>query len=157
MWYECKIKYTRMGDDDKVKTFNQSYLFDALTFTEAETRVNKQMSEYISTEFKVTNIKPANFSQVIPCEGEADRWFKCKLVCIYFDQERATEKKANSYILIQANDLKEAYEMLSENIAGTVNDFEIPAIAESPILDVFPYPQEELASEEQNRMTEDSE
>ena len=51
MWYECKIKYSRIDEDDRVKTFNQPYLFDAMSFTEAEARVNEEMVQYISTEF----------------------------------------------------------------------------------------------------------
>ena len=80
MWYECKIKYSRIDEDERSKTFNQAYLFDALSFTEAEARVNEEMRQYISTEFKITNIKVANFSEICPNEN-GDRWFKCKFVC----------------------------------------------------------------------------
>jgi hypothetical protein len=45
MWYECKIKYSRIDEDERSKTFNQAYLFDALSFTEAEARVNDEMRQ----------------------------------------------------------------------------------------------------------------
>lgn len=138
MWYECKIKYSRIDEDDRVKTFNQPYLFDAMTFTEAEARVNEEMSQYISTEFKITNIKVANFAEICPNEA-GDRWFKCKLSHITIDEEKGTEKKANSYILVQANDVKDAYDVLAASLTDTVSTYEIPSVVESPILDVFPY------------------
>jgi hypothetical protein len=34
-------------------------LVDALSYTEAESRINEEMSAYISEEFKITNIKVA--------------------------------------------------------------------------------------------------
>jgi hypothetical protein len=138
MWYECKIKYVRIDEDDRTKTFNQAYLFDALSFTEAEARVNEVMREYISTEFKITNIKVANFSEICPNEN-GDRWFKCKLSCITLDEEKGTERRSNSYILVQANDVKDAFDVLSASLTETISNFEIPSITESPILDVFPY------------------
>jgi hypothetical protein len=36
-------------------------LVDALSHTEAESRINEEMSAYISEEFKITNIKVANY------------------------------------------------------------------------------------------------
>ena len=143
MWYECKIKYARAGDDDKIKTFHQSYLFDALTFTEAEARANEKMAEYISTEFKITNIKLANFSEILPSEqADSTAWFKCKLHFLYLDEQKGTEKKQTEYILAQANNVKDAYEKLHAYFSENAQDFEITAVAESPILDVFPYQQE---------------
>lgn len=138
MWYECKIKYSRIDEDDRVKTFNQPYLFDAMSFTEAEARVNEEMVQYISTEFKITNIKVANFAEICPNEA-GDRWFKCKLSCITIDEEKGSEKRANSYILVQANDVKDAYDVLAASLTDTVSNYEIPSVVESPILDVFPY------------------
>jgi hypothetical protein len=35
----------------------EPYLVDALSYTEAESRINEEMSAYISEEFKITNIK----------------------------------------------------------------------------------------------------
>ena len=40
---------------------------------------------------------------------------------------------------MQANDVKDAYDVLAASLADTVGNFEIPSVQESPILDVFPY------------------
>jgi hypothetical protein len=137
-WYECKIKYRKTDENGKDKLVSEPYLIDALSFTEAEKRTQEELSQYISTEFRITNIKTANYSEIIPVE-DGDRWFKCKLSLISFDEEKGQERRSNSYMLVQANTAKEAYDNLYEYLNGTTSDFEIPAIAESPILDVFPY------------------
>jgi hypothetical protein len=41
-------------------------LVDALSHTEAESRINEEMSAYISEEFKITNIKVANYAEIHP-------------------------------------------------------------------------------------------
>jgi hypothetical protein len=43
------------------------------------------------------------------------------------------------YMLVQANDVKEAFENTTKAMENTMGDYSIPAITESPILDVFPY------------------
>jgi hypothetical protein len=37
-----------------------------LCHTEAESRINEEMSAYISEEFKITNIKVANYAEIHP-------------------------------------------------------------------------------------------
>jgi hypothetical protein len=51
-WYECKVKYRKqMKLAHKITT--EPYLVDALSYTEAESRINEEMSAYISEEFKI--------------------------------------------------------------------------------------------------------
>ncbi len=84
------------------------------------------------------NIKVANFSEVHPFEN-SDRWFKSKVSLVALDQESGKEKKTNLYMLVQANDIKEAFENTTQALVETMGDYSIPSITESPILDVFPY------------------
>lgn len=138
MWYEVKVKYSKIDDNERIKTFNQPYLFDALTFTEAEARATEEMGKYLSEGFKITNIKVANFSEIFPSE-HGDRWFKCKVSLVTLDEDKGLEKRTNTYVLVQALDVKDAYEYLTEQFADTVSDYSIPSITESPIIDIFPF------------------
>ena len=58
-WFECKIKYEKTMEDGLQKKVSESYVVDALSFTEAEDRIIEEMSSYISGEFKVADIKQA--------------------------------------------------------------------------------------------------
>lgn len=137
-WYECKVKYRKTDDTGTQKVTTEPYLVDALSYTEAETRINEEMSAYISEEFKITNIKIANYAEIHPFEN-ADRWFKSKVSLMAYDEESGKERRSNMYILVQANDVKEAYDNTIAIMKNTMGDYSIPAIAESPIMDVFPY------------------
>ena len=142
-WFECKVKYVKIGTDGKEKMVSENYLIDAVSFTEAESRINKELEPYISGEFTVTNIKMANFSELVPSEN-GDRWFKCKVAFITLDEEKGIEKRSNTYMLVQANNVKDAYEFLQKALSDTMSDYEIPAIQESPLMDVFTYFEDEL-------------
>lgn len=137
-WYECKVRYQKTDQNGKEKKVNEPYLVDAVSFTDAEKRINEMLEPYISGEFQVTNIKIANYNELHPNEA-GDRWFKCKVAFVNLDEEKGVEKRSNTFMLIQANNVKEAYDSIVELLRGTVSDYEIPAIQESPIMDVFPY------------------
>ena len=137
-WFECKVKYEKMGEDGKEKMVSEPYLIDAVSFTEAESRMHKEMEPYITGEFFVSTIKIANFSELLPNEN-GDRWFKCKVTFISIDEEKGVEKRSNTYMLVQANDVKEAYDNLDKSLSDTISEYEIPSIQETPIMDVFNY------------------
>ncbi len=137
-WYECKVKYRKTDESGVQKMTTEPYLVDAISYTEAESRINEEMSAYVSEEFKITNIKVANYAEIHPFEN-SDRWFKSKVSLIAYDEESGKERKSNMYLLIQANDVKEAFDNTNEAMNNTMGDYTIPAVAESPIMDVFPY------------------
>lgn len=140
-WYECKVKYRKFDETSgtqKIKT--EPFLVDAISYTEAESRITLEMAAYLldSEEIKITNIKVANYAEIHPFEN-SDRWFKSRVSLIAFDEESGKERKTNLYLLVQANDVKEAYENTVSTMKDTMGEYTIPAISESPIMDVFPY------------------
>ena len=137
-WFECTIKYEKQLEEGKIAKITERYLVDALTFTEAEARIIKEMKPFISGEFEVANINPQKYSELFWNE-KADKWFKTKVNFIVLDEEKGIEKKVANYMLVQANDLKEARELLVEGMKGSLADWEIASISETKIIDVYKY------------------
>lgn len=137
-WYECKVKFRKTDETGIQKVTTEPYLVDALSYTEAESRITQEMMAYISEEFKITNIKVANYAEIHPFEN-ADRWFRSKVALTAYDEESGKERKTNLYLLVQANDVKEAYDNTMTAMKNTMGDYSIPAISEAAIMDVFPY------------------
>ena len=140
-WYECKVKYRKLDEasgTQKEKT--APFLVDAISYTEAESRITQEMAAYLpdSEEIKITNIKVANYAEIHPFEN-TDRWFKSRVSLIAYDEESGKERKTSLYLLVQANDVKEAFDNTVSTMKDTMGEYTIPAIAESPIEDVFPY------------------
>ena len=143
-WFECKIRYEKVMENGMNKKVAEPYLVDALSFTEAEARIIEEMTPFISGEFTVSDIKRANYSELFPSEEEAaDRWFKCKLVFITLDEKSGAEKKTSTQVLVQAADLRDAVKKLDEGMKGTMADYQIASVAETAIMDVYPYSAEE--------------
>lgn len=138
IWYECKVRYRKTDETGGQKVVTEAYLIDAMSYTEAESRINEEMSAYISEEFKITNIKVANFAEIHPFEN-TDRWFRSKVSLLAYDEESGKERKSNMYLLVQANDVREAFDNTVHVMKNTMGEYTIPAISESLIMDVFPY------------------
>ena len=69
----------------------------------------------------------------------ADRWFKCKLIFITLDEKSGAEKKTSTQVLVQAADLRDAVKKLDEGMKGTMADYQIGMVSETPLMDVYPY------------------
>ncbi len=139
-WFECKVKYEKTMENGLTKKVSEPYLVDAISFTEAEKRIIEEIRPFMTGEFVISDIKRANYSEVFFCDAEsADRWFKCKLSFITLDEKSGAEKKTNSYALVQAGDLREAIKYLDEQMKGTIMDYQIASVAETMIMDVYPY------------------
>ena len=137
-WFECKVKYDKMMENGMQKKVSEPYLVDALSFTEAEARIIKEMTPFISGDFSVANIKRANISELFMDET-GDKWYKCKVNFITLDEKSGAEKRTASYMLAQASDLQRALENLLEGMKGTMADFEVASVTETPIMDIYPY------------------
>ena len=145
-WFECKVKYVKIDENGKEKKVTEPYLVDAVSFTEAEARIHIELEKMIHSDFMVTNISKSNISELFPNEN-GDRWFKAKTSFVTVDEESGKEKKSNNYMLVEANNVKDAYEFLTEGLSDMIVPFEIPSVAESPIMDVFPFFKDELNEE----------
>ena len=137
-WFECKIKYEKTAEEGKIVKVNEAYLVDALTFSKAEERINKEMEPFISGEFSVSNIRRARINEMFFNEN-CDKWYRCKVFFITLDEEKGIEKKIATTMMVQANDVKEACDGLNEGMKGSMADYTVAAITETNIMDVYKY------------------
>jgi hypothetical protein len=139
-WFECKIQYEKTIENGMTKKVTEPYLVDALSFTEAEARIIEEITPFMTGEFTVSDIKRANYSELFYSEDtSADRWFKAKLQFITLDEKSGKEKKTNTLVLVQATDFRAALRNLDEGMKGTMADYVIACIQETPLMDVYPF------------------
>jgi len=139
-WFECKIRYEKVMENGMNKKVTEPYLVDALSFTEAEARILEEEKPFISGELTVADIKRANYTELFPATDDAaDKWFKCKLYFITLDEKSGAEKKTAANILVQAEDLRDAVKRLDEGMKGSMADYQIANVAETAIMDVYPF------------------
>lgn len=136
-WFECKVKYDKIQENGSVKKVNEPYLVDALSFTEAETRITEECTPYISGEFTISAVKKTKISEIF-WDETGDRFYMVKVLFVTIDEKTAIEKKTASFILVQASDFKGAHENFETGMKGTMADYEIASITETQLMDVFP-------------------
>lgn len=137
-WFECKVKYLKTDEKGTTKSTTDTYLVDAISFSEAETRITEEVAPYVKGDFSIIGMKKAGINEIFPHE-EGDRWYKCKVAFVSIDEVKGTEKKINSTILVFGADIDNAYKHLVEALSSSVTDYEVSAIAETNIVDIFPY------------------
>lgn len=136
-WFETKVKYDKtMLDTGAIKSVTEPYLVDALSFTEAEARITKEMEPFVSGELTVTAVRKVRFEDVLYHEG-GDRWYKVKINMITIDEKTGAEKRSASFSLVQASEFKLALDYFLEAMKSVLFDFEIVNITEMAYIDAF--------------------
>lgn len=146
-WFECKVRYDKTMENGLSKQVTETYLVDALSFTEAERRFIEEIEPFMGGEFTVTDIRRTKIAELFESnDGLADRWFKCKVAFITLDEKTGAEKRANQMMMVQAIDLRDAVKAIDKAMEGTLGDYVIVSVAESPVMDVYRY---KLADDDQ--------
>lgn len=137
LWFQSNIRYTQQDEQGKQKVVNEVYLFDAVSFTDAEAKTYSFVAQNWP-DFQLINIKRLKLQDVFFVENGAETWFKCKVQYITFDEKSQKEKKTAYNMLINAENVKDAYDLLRERL-GPINDYIISDINATTILEVVPY------------------
>ncbi len=135
-WFETKVRYDKMMENGMQKKVTEPYLVDALTFTEAEARITEEVTPFISGEFSISAVKRTKIAEIF-WDDTADKWYLVKVNFITLDEKTAVEKKTTSQILVAAGNFRDALENFMDGMKGTMADFEIASITETPIMDVY--------------------
>ena len=139
-WFEVKIQYEKTQEDGMQKKVIELYTVDALSFTEAEERIIKEMAVYVGGETFIKSIARAPYGEIFFDDRiSADKYYKAKLDFITIDEKTEKEKKSTVTYLVQSANLDEAKKNILEVMDGTMVDYDIQSIAETKIMDVFEY------------------
>ena len=140
IWFEAKIRYEKMMEDGCLKKVTETYVIDALSFSEAEKRILEKMGSYVSGEIEVCGLKIAPYKEVSFADSNmADRWYIAKLAFITIDEKTDKEKKTRVCYLVNAGNINAAVKNIEEQMAGTMIDYDTFNVSETQILDVFEY------------------
>lgn len=140
IWFECKMRYEKTGDDGMPKKVIETYVVDAVSFGEAESRILEEMSSYVSGEIEVVDLKIAQYKEIFFADNDlADKWYKAKLAFITIDEKTDKEKKTSVYYLVNAGNINSALKNVDEIMGGTMIDYQTCNLTETQIIDVFEY------------------
>ena len=139
-FFETKVKYEKTQENGMQKKVTETYLVDALSFSECEDRIIDEMKVYISGEFEVNAIQRAKYNELVESvDTSADKWYKCKLLFITLDEKTEKEKKSAVHYLVQGSSLENAKNNMVKFMSTSSIDYEFVEIKETHIMDVFKY------------------
>ena len=140
-WIKTSVRFQKRMENGTTKRVTESYLVDALSFAEAEARIIKEVTPYISGEFNVSAVKKSNVQEIFRNKVEYDceqKWYKVKVAFITLDEKTMSEKRTIAVYMVQAPDFHNALENFIEGMRKeTMEDFVIVGIEETSILNVF--------------------
>ena len=147
-WFESKVKYKKVLESGSEQMVTENFLLDAVSFTDAETRMIRKMQEMVKGgEFMVVDIKKSKIAEIFSFD-DGEWWYKVTVNMVTVDEEAGREKKLRAYYLIMADNINEALNRLDESLSYLVIPYVVTAIAVSTIVDVFPYePSESMVPE----------
>ncbi|MBO9615608.1 MAG: DUF4494 domain-containing protein [Dyadobacter sp.] len=136
-WYLCKIRFQKEDEAGALKTINEAFLFDAVSYTETEAAAYAQIVTGAS-DFSITSITRYRLADLFSYE-DGEQWFKAKLIYFSVDEKSGKEKKIVNYMLVNAEGIQQALDRINEGMRNFLIPFEIVEVALTIISDVFPY------------------
>ena len=135
-YFEVTVKFDKVLEDGKVKNVSEKYLVDAISFTEAEARIIKEMKEFIFRGFKVTGIIPKKIAGLF-FNGFCDIWYSCKVCYTTLNENTGKDKKTFVIMFSQGNSVEDARYTIKDKFKGSMADWSIVSISETKIINVF--------------------
>lgn len=136
--FECGIRYEKTMDDGIRRRVTELYIVDAVSFTEAEYRINENLKPYIH-DFEVVAEKITGYTDIVRKGADGGKWYKVKNNLVSLDEKSGKEKKMPVYLLVEAKDIDDARATLENFMKGTISDWQCESIQETKILDVFTF------------------
>ena len=137
-YFEVKFKSEKSTEEGINKMVSEYFVVNAMSFTECEARIIKEMESYTAGEYEVAAIKKTKYESIIKSTNESDdKWFKCKLNIITLDEKTEKEKKHPLYYLVQSRNSEFARKYIMDIIEKTMMDCELVKLEETNIMDIY--------------------
>ena len=134
-WYECKVTH-KVISEDGWKTVTEPYLVEALSVTEAATRITAEL-DGDGGDVTIEGVTRKRLQEVFL---EAGEWkypfFLAKVALTTLDEKSGAEREQTYAYLIEAETLKDAMLRLEAEFRGGVSDWELLSLSKSPIVEV---------------------
>ena len=136
-WFEVTVRYERMLDDGTMKKVSETYVTEAVSFSEVEKRIMNEVGKSVRGGLEVKKIAPAAYKEVIFSGNTADEhWFKAKVSFITLDEKSGKEKRSTTPYLVQADSFDDAVSIINAFMQSS-GDYLKATVSETKILDVF--------------------
>jgi len=131
--FEVKVKYQPCGKQDEV---TETYLVDAMSFTEAEAKIIENLACYSNNDIQILTERKSSIKEVLNIEGytEKSAWYRGKLSALV---DIENERWSSIYYFIKAEGFRDALNRL-EAVGNTMtSDVYVVGLRETTIIDLI--------------------
>ena len=136
-WFEVIVRLEKMLDDGSTRKVNETYVIEAMSFSEAEKRIMNEVGMNVRGDIEVKKISPAAYKEVVFSDNRNDdHWFKAKVSFITLNEKTGQEKRRAAQYLVQADTFDDAVSRINEFMVIT-GDYLKATVTETKIVEVF--------------------
>ena len=140
-WFTVKTKYNKTiitQDGEDSKRVSETFLIPAVSFTDAELRINKEIGQTKNSELSVQAMSVTEITDIFRSNNDEGDWWLCKIVILpeVEEGEKPAAKIKQSY-MVEANSVNSASTRVAEKLNDAMFTYEITNIALSLIVNVF--------------------
>ena len=132
-YFEAKAKFLKQQDNVLIKAVSEQYLVDALSFTEAETRITQELQG--EKDLMIVAMKRSPIKEVVSY-GDTDLWWK--VTFSYMDAgDGEKEREIKVHLLVNADTETQASERTHDHLKEWLVPYEITNLTKSKIAEVY--------------------
>ena len=140
-YYEIRVKRTFVNELNAYTTFKEVYLVEAVSYTEAEARITKHVTETLQSEINILRISKSKIEGYIGNIGEVqagveESFYKVKITYMTVT-DSGRDKKANEYYVTKAVNCEEASDVLLKEYGEQLTDMEVTKVEKTKIKEVI--------------------
>ena len=131
-WFEVVIQFTTINEQGEQVQERERYAIDALSFTEAEERAAKMANGY--TDLLIKSETQAPYSEILFNETQDMVFYKVTIQLSITNERTGKEKRQNSVLLVQANNITNVLSSIREYMSTSVIDWEIISLTKTKVI-----------------------
>ena len=135
-FFEVKLRVEKTTEDGTLAKFNELYVVNAQSFTEAEAKSTEYISQYTNGEFEVLTEARAKYGEIHFIDDEEENAFwKVRLDFITLDERTYKTKHSKCDVLVQGSSVESVKKNIDEVLKDSMVDYKIVSVGETVIQD----------------------
>jgi hypothetical protein len=116
------VKYLKLSEKgDGYKKMNETFLVNAVSFTDAEAKITAEMVMRTKEEFLVQAIKRENYSYVLTNDEDGGNFFNAVVSYSSLDDDGENQKKIRLNMLVETSNIENVSDIVGKVLTDTVD------------------------------------
>ena len=120
--YSVNVKYLKLSENGEgYKKINETFLVNAVSFTDAEAKITEEMMMRTKEEFMVQAIKRENYSYVLTNDEDGGYFFNAVVSYSSLDDDGENQKKIRMNMCVETSNIEKVSDIVAKVLADSVD------------------------------------